>query len=446
MNFTKTAILAATLLATSQAALAHRTIEFSNRCNVTAHVDIVYLDHDGRTRDASYTLRPRSGDTGLLNAQGKRIRTNSRSLWFKARAGSKVWSSDGMGSGYRFYRDTWDRIDIDLKCRPDSNYDSDAPRPDLRRSGAGGGGSPNSPWKILETDLGQLLQSIGTSSTAINGMWQVALPQPRNGRRRFSRRLRCRCGRRRHLRRHLRRSDARGVHRGRQHPRRRRRRLCGRGDSGRLRRLGPVRRRGLGDSLQARRGLEPAVGPRSGAESTQKRPAPGGVFRRLRALRRRQQIVQAIIRRDRFDGGQGGKGRVGALRGPFGRSVQHPRTRTVQCMDSLIARRERPSRIRGLRGLGFSIRNCRAASRFTASRGTRVQKRPFRATLAQFARYPTKHSQHREDMFMRSTTAIALLLAAAITTAATEANLSSARRPTRSTASTADEIDHLHRI
>ena len=35
MNFTKTAILAATLLATSQAALAHRTIEFSNRCNVT---------------------------------------------------------------------------------------------------------------------------------------------------------------------------------------------------------------------------------------------------------------------------------------------------------------------------------------------------------------------------------------------------------------------------
>ena len=167
MNFTKTAILAATLLATSQAALAHRTIEFSNRCDVTAHVDIVYLDHDGRTRDASYTLRPRSGDTGLLNAQGKRIRTNSRSLWFKARAGSKVWSSDGMGSGYRFYRDTWDRIDIDLKCRLGSNYDGDAPRPDLRRSGAGGGGSANSPWKILETDLGQLLQSIGTSSTAI---------------------------------------------------------------------------------------------------------------------------------------------------------------------------------------------------------------------------------------------------------------------------------------
>ena len=52
--------------------------------------------------------------------------------------------------------------------------------------------------------------------------------------------------------------------------------------------------------------------------------------------------------------------------------------------------------------------------------GTVSKEETFSRRFGAFAWYPTKRSQHQEDMFMKSTTAIALLLAAAITTAATD--------------------------
>ena len=166
MRITTTTLVAATLLALSaQTALAHRNVIFSNRCAVEATVEIVYLDHDSRTKDGYYVLEPKSGDRVLLN-RGQRIRTHARGLWFRAKAGKTTWSGDGRGGGYRYYEDGWFDIDVDLKCG--GGYgDKDAPVPDLRSggSGSGGGGAPQ--WKILQADLGTMLENLGNTSTAL---------------------------------------------------------------------------------------------------------------------------------------------------------------------------------------------------------------------------------------------------------------------------------------
>ena len=52
--------------------------------------------------------------------------------------------------------------------------------------------------------------------------------------------------------------------------------------------------------------------------------------------------------------------------------------------------------------------------------GTLSKEKTFSRRFGAFPRYPAKRPHNQEEMFMKSTTAIALLLAAAITTAATD--------------------------